>query len=278
MKFWKSSDGLQLAYQDQGHGPAVLCLAGLTWNSSHFDELIGHLPGYRLIRPDYRGRGASDRDAEFRNYHPSVEARDAMELLDHLGIDSAIVIGTSRGGIVAMVAAPRYGDRISGIVFNDIGPTIEQEGLARIFDYLGRQPSARTMEDAADALMDAAAGFDGVPRERWLTEARRRYVVRNGRLRLNYDPKLRDALLERSDEPLPDLWQFFGALKDIPLAVIRGANSDLLSAGTVARMRAVQPGLQTLEVAGRGHCPFLDEPECIEFISSFISEIAGPSH
>ncbi len=277
MKFWQSSDGLRLAYQDQGSGPTVLCLAGLTWNSRHFDELVAHLPGYRLIRPDYRGRGASDWDADFRNYHPSVEARDAVELLDHLGIDSAVVIGTSRGGIVAMVMAAGHGERLSGIVFNDIGPTIEQDGLARIFDYLGRQPSARTMEDAADALIDAATGFDQVPRERWLTEARRRYVARDGRIRLNYDPKLREAVLDRPEGPAPDLWRYFRVLKDIPLAVIRGANSDLLSAGTVARMRDVQPGLQALEVAGRGHCPFLDEPECVDFIGRFIGGIARPS-
>lgn len=276
MRFFTTSDGLSLAYRDQGAGAPLLCLAGLTRNSADFEAMANLLPDTRIIRQDYRGRGRSDRDREFRNYNPATEARDAVELLDHLGLKSVPILGTSRGGIVAMVIAATRKDRISGVILNDIGPDIERTGLERIAEYLGRQPSARTIEEAARDTAASSVGFRNVPHERWVEECRCRYDFENGRPRLNYDPKLRDAVLSTFSADPPDLWPYFDALEGIPVGLIRGANSDLLSAETVEKMRSRRPDIAVLDVPDRGHCPFLDEPECTDFIRHFLRD-AGNS-
>ena len=272
MRFFTTSDGLRLAYRDQGAGSPLLCLAGLTRNSADFEVVAKLLPGIRIIRQDYRGRGRSDRDRDFRNYNPATEARDAVELLDHLGLKSVPVLGTSRGGIVAMVIAATQRDRISGVILNDIGPDIERTGLNRIAEYLGRQPSAGSIEEAAREMAASSIGFSNVPHERWIEECRCRYDFEDGRPRLNYDPKLRDAVLPTFSADPPDLWPYFDAFEGIPVGLIRGANSDLLSAETVEKMRSRRPDIAVLEVPDRGHCPFLDEPECTAFIRRFLGD------
>ena len=276
MRFFVTSDGLTLAYRDQGTGAPLLCLAGLTRNSADFEAMANLLPDVRIIRQDYRGRGRSDRDRDFRNYNPMTEARDAVELLDHLGLKSVPILGTSRGGIVAMVIAATRKDRISGVILNDIGPVIERTGLDRIAEYLGRQPSAGTLEEAARETAASSVGFRNVPHERWIEECRCRYDFEDGRPRLNYDPKLRDAVLPTFTAEAPDLWPYFDALEGIPVGLIRGANSDLLSVETVEKMRSRRPDIAVLDVPDRGHCPFLDEPECISFIRHLLTQ-AGKS-
>ena len=272
MSFFMTSDGLTLAYRDQGTGAPLLCLAGLTRNSADFEAMANLLPDVRIIRQDYRGRGRSDRDPDFRNYNPMTEARDAVELLDHLGLKSVPILGTSRGGIVAMVIAATRKDRISGVILNDIGPVIERTGLDRIAEYLGRQPSAGTLEEAARDTAASSVGFRNVPHERWIEECRCRYDFEDGRPRLNYDPKLRDAVLPTFAAEAPDLWPYFDALEGIPVGLIRGANSDLLSVATVEKMRSRRPDIAVLNVPDRGHCPFLDEPECIAFIRHLLTQ------
>lgn len=276
MRFVATSDGLRLAYRDQGAGTPLLCLAGLTRNSADFEAMANLLPDVRIIRQDYRGRGRSDRDRDFRNYNPMIEARDAVELLEHLGLKSVPILGTSRGGIVAMVIATTRKDRISGVILNDIGPVIERTGLDRIADHLGRQPSAGTLEEAARDTAASSVGFRNVPHERWIEECICRYDFEDGRPRLNYDPKLRDAVLPTFTAEAPDLWSYFDALEGIPVGLIRGANSDLLSVETVEKMRSRRPDIAVLDVPDRGHCPFLDEPECISFIRHFLAQ-AGKS-
>ena len=276
MRFFTTSDGLSLAYRDKGAGAPLLCLAGLTRNSADFEAMANLFPDFRIIRQDYRGRGRSDWDPDFRNYNPATEAKDAVELLDHLDLKSVPILGTSRGGIVAMVVAATRNDRVSGVILNDIGPDIERAGLDRIAEYLGRQPSAGTMEEAARETEANSVGFRNVPHERWIEECRCRYDFEDGRPRLNYDPKLRDAVLPTFSADPPDLWPYFDALEGIPVGLIRGANSDLLSSETVEKMRSRRPDIAVLEVPDRGHCPFLDEPECNTFIRFFLRD-AGKS-
>ena len=271
MPDFTTSDGLRLAYRDDGEGPALLCLAGLTRSSADFESLVRALPHRRLIRLDYRGRGASEWDRHYKNYNAMIEARDVVEFLDHLEIESAPILGTSRGGIVSMAIATTWKSRLSAVIFNDIGPDIEESGLKRIADYLGRQPEAASIEEAAANMAEGAVGFANVPMERWMQECRNRYRFENGRPLLNYDPMLRDAVLDSLvGQPL-NLWPLFEALHGVPIALIKGAGSDLLSAATVGKMLAVRPDMELLEVADRGHCPFLDEPECVEFIDGFLA-------
>lgn len=277
MKTFKSSDGLALAYRDEGDGHPVLCLAGLTRNSRDFDYLAPHLGGCRLIRPDYRGRGRSDFDSDPMNYSVPVEARDALELLDHLGIGSVTAIGTSRGGMVSMFIAATAKDRLNGVVLNDIGPVLDPEGLERIREYVGVDPCHGSMEEAAAATRDSAIGFAGVPDARWMSEAERRFKQTPDGPRLDYDPRLRVAFDKALEGPLPDMWPFYRALEGLPVALIRGENSDLLSQATAEKMRAALPGLIFAEVPRTGHAPFLDEPESIAAISAILTAADGAS-
>jgi pimeloyl-ACP methyl ester carboxylesterase len=269
-----AADGVSLHFTDEGprDGKPVLCLSGLTRNGTDFDYVAPHLGDVRLIRMDYRGRGKSDW-AEPATYTVPVEAGDALGLLDHLGIARAAVLGTSRGGLIAMVLAATAKSRLTGVCLNDIGPVIEEDGLDAIAAFIGRPPGYRTYEDAAVARARFMAGFDGVPMERWRTEAAKHYVEVPDGLAINYDPRLREAFLAAFEGPAPDLWPVFDALAGLPLALIRGANSDLLSAATAAEMRRRRPDMLYAEVSDRGHVPFLDEPEAVAVIRDWIGRL-----
>ena len=264
-----AEDGARLAYRDDGQGLALLCLPGLTRTMADFDCLAPHLPPLRLIRMDYRGRGASDWTGA-ATYTVAQEARDALGLLDHLGVARAAILGTSRGGLIGMLLGATDGQRVMGLCLNDVGPAINRDGLARIAEYVGRNPAGRTHADFAD-LLSRSPGFAGVPMARWLDEARRLSVETPEGLRLRYDPALREAFLAAFDGPPIDLWPLFDALQGLPLALIRGANSDLLTAETAAQMRQRRPDMAFAEVPGRAHVPFLDEPVSLDVIRAFLA-------
>lgn len=270
MKTFRSSDGLTLAYQEHGEGNPVLCLAGLTRSSRDFQCLIDHLPDVRLIMPDYRGRGCSDWDSSPLNYNPMVEMRDAIELIDHLGIRSVKIIGTSRGGIIAMLMALTAKQRVDGILFNDIGPVIERKGLDRIMQYLGKNPDCENLDDVAAMLASGSPEFVDVPAEKWRQEAENRYHQVGNKVCIRYDPGLRESFVAALSDSDTNLWQQFNALTSIPLALIRGENSDLLSEQTAKQMLEVCPNQTQTIALQRGHCPFLDEPESLDAIRQFL--------
>lgn len=260
-----------LAYSDEGAGVPLLCLAGLTRTMADFDYLIPHLPPLRLIRMDYRGRGASDWTGP-DTYTVDQESRDALALLDHLGLEKAAILGTSRGGLIGMVLAAVARDRVLGLCLNDIGPEIDRTGLSRIVDYVGRNPTAKTRAGFADQL-SRSPGFANVPMSRWLDEATKLSHETPDGLTITYDPALREPVLASFAAPPVDLWPLFGALAGLPLALIRGANSDLLSPGTVARMRDLRPDMGFAEVPDRAHIPFLDEPQAVALIHTFLKAV-----
>lgn len=264
-----TEDGARLAYADQGVGLPVLCLAGLTRNMGDFDYVAPHLAGVRLIRMDYRGRGQSDRTGA-ATYTVPHEARDALALLDHLGIDRAAVLGTSRGGLIGLLLAAVAHDRLLGLCLNDVGPVIERSGLERIFDYVGRNPAARTHAALAERLPGAMPGFAEVPEGRWLEDARRHYDETPDGLRIRYDPALREAFLAAFDGETPDLWPLWDATAGLPVALIRGANSDLLSAEVAAEMLRRRPDAIMAEVPHRAHVPWLDEPESLAALNAWL--------
>ncbi|PTE22540.1 alpha/beta hydrolase [Cereibacter changlensis JA139] len=267
-----ASDGTRLAYADEGVGLPLLCLPGLTRTGGDFDYLAPHLPGVRLIRPDYRGRGASSWSGA-ASYTVPQEARDVLELLDHLGLGQAAILGTSRGGLIGMMLAAVARERLLGLCLNDVGPVIERAGLERIFDYVGRNPAARSHAALAEALPRLMTGFANVPPERWLAEARLHHRATAEGLRITYDPALREAFLAAFQGETPDLWPLFDACAGLPLALIRGANSDLLSEATVAEMRRRRPDMICAEVPDRAHIPFLDEPESLAAIHAFLKAL-----
>jgi pimeloyl-ACP methyl ester carboxylesterase len=269
LQHFTASDGARLAFRDEGEGLPVLCLAGLTRSSTDFDFLVPHLPGVRLIRPDYRGRGGSEWTGA-TTYSVPREAQDALELLDRLGIGQVAILGTSRGGLIAMMIAATARERLLGICFNDIGPAIERAGLEKIFDYVGRNPAAKTMDELVAKMPRAMQGFAQVPEDRWRAFAERLYIQTPKGLHIRYDPELRTSFLAAFDGPEVDLWPLFDACAGLPLALVRGANSDLLSGSTAAEMRRRRPGMIFADVPDRAHVPFLDEAESLSVIHAWL--------
>lgn len=264
-----ASDGARLAYRDAGEGLPILCLVGLTRASTDFDFVAPHLSHVRLIRADYRGRGGSQWTGA-ASYTVPREAQDALELLDHLGLDQAAVLGTSRGGLIGMMLAATAHDRLLGLCLNDIGPVIERAGLEKIFDYVGRNPAARTMDELVARMPKAMTGFANVPETRWRAFAERLYIEVQKGLHNRYDPELRTSFLAAFDGPEVDLWPLFDACAGLPLALIRGANSDLLSEATAAEMRRRRPDMVYANVPDRAHVPFLDEAESLAALTAWL--------
>jgi len=273
MPTFTAPDGLTLYYSDEGTGLPVLCLSGLTRTTRDFDYVSPHLSDCRLIKTDYRGRGQSGWPEDFMTYTVPVEVGDVLALMDHLALDMAAILGTSRGGLVAMGLAVAAPDRLLGVAFNDIGPVIELSGLEFIKGYLGRNPVWKTHEEAARELPTTLPDFANVPESRWMEEVTKHFTETPDGLTITYDPRLRDAVLAAGAQPAPDLWPLFDRLAGKPLAVIRGANSNLLSAETVAEMARRDPQLIVAEVPDRGHIPYLDEPEAVAALRAWVDRM-----
>lgn len=273
MPNFKTTDGLTLYFSDQGEGIPMLCLSGLSRNSNDFSYIDDHLEGVRLIKMDYRGRGRSDWAEDFTTYNIPRESMDALELMDHLEIETFAVLGSSRGGLCAMTIGAFAKERLLGVAFNDIGPEIDPRGLQFINEYLGRPPTWKTLSEAAEKRAQAMVAFKNVPESRWREEVEKLYRQSESGLALTYDPKLRDAVMEAQKQDVPDLWPFFTAFSDIPVTVIRGEGSDILSAETFAKMTEAMPSAIMAEVKDRGHIPYLDEPESLAALRMWINQI-----
>ena len=268
MAYFSSSDGKRLFFEDAGTGQPLLCLAGLTRNSRDFSFLAPHIADLRMITMDYRGRGKSDYDPDFMNYNILREGLDAIELLDHLELDKVTLLGTSRGGLIAMALAARHPMRLAGVILNDVGPVVEPAGIAKIMNYVGNQPTAENYDQAAQALHRIMEPqFPRVPLQTWRRQVEHQYLQSETGLSLRYDSALRDALIQQAAAgSVPDLWPLFEALRDIPTGVIRGANSDVFGADTQQEMRTRHSGLISTEITDRGHVPFLEEPQSLDVI------------
>lgn len=270
MPRFTTPDGISLHYTDEGDRKPVLCLAGLTRNGADFDHVAPQLADHRMIRLDSRGRGISDW-ADPATYTIPQESADALALLDHLGLERAAILGTSRGGLIAMTLAVIAKDRLTAVCLNDIGPVIEQKGLDTIETYIGRTPPQKTYEEAARSRAILWRAFKDVPHERWLEEVKAHYEETPEGLALRYDPALGDVFRAgASSKSIPDMWPLFDAFEGLPLALIRGDGSEILSKETANEMARRRPDMIRAEVAGRGHVPFLDEPEAREAIARWL--------
>ena len=272
-----SADGLTLYGRDypaESDATPLLCLSGLTRNVRDFEPLAQWLGGQRrLITTDYRGRGQSAY-ADPKTYRPDVELGDALRLLDTLAIERVSVIGTSRGGIIAMIMAAQFPQRLAGVLLNDVGPVIEKASLHRIRSYLGKAVAFASWVEAASALKKNHPGFESLSEQEWLSYARRVFIEKDGRIINDYDLRLAEAF--PSDEEIekaeaPDLWPLFATLLAHPVTVLRAQQSDLLSEATVAEMKKRHPRLIAHTIRQRGHVPFLDEPDARAAINSWLA-------
>jgi pimeloyl-ACP methyl ester carboxylesterase len=279
--FFAAPDGLKLhalvAGPDSVKRLPVVCLPGLARTVEDFRELIEALvtdpAPRRVLALDARGRGRSARDPNPENYAVPVELGDVLAVLDASGIDRAVFVGTSRGGILTMTLAAVRAGAIAGAVLNDIGPDIDMTGVMRIKGYVGRLPRPTSYVDAANLLRGAMGDqFPGWDDAAWESYARRTWEDVGGRLQARYDSALSQALAAIGPEtPMPSLWAQFDALPAVPLMVIRGEHSDLLSRATVAAMRARRPDLEVLEVRGQGHAPVLTGAAIVGAIRRFVA-------
>lgn len=278
--FFRSRDGLRLHarfYPAPGSPRrTALCLPGLTRNHRDFNDLARFLsrPGPEqraVLCIDYRGRGLSEWDSDWKNYAVPLEMFDVIDLLVHQDLHDVAVIGTSRGGLIAMVMGAAQPSAIGAVVLNDIGPVIETDGLTRIATYVGRIPLPRTWDEATRIVKNGnASQFPGVPDAMWPEIARQLYNEKNGRPDHGYDPELKNAL-SVLDGPMPELWPQFASLTRVPMMVLRGAHSDLLTNETVAEMGRRHPNFIAATVPGEGHAPLLKDDASMSAISSFLA-------
>lgn len=280
-----SADGLVLAGRDYAPARAsdrrpVVCLPGLTRSGRDFEPVAARLvagsdgsPPRRVVTFDFRGRGASQYDPDTSRYNPLQELGDTLTGLRLLGIDEITALGTSRGGIVTMIAGLVAPGVVKAAILNDIGAEIDIDGLMRIKGYVGRTlPPGFGWDDLVTAMILANRDvFPTLDRAGFERFARRLHRDVDGRPALDYDPRLADALAAISPEtPMPDLWAAFDTLAEVPVQVLRGSLSDILSAKTVAAMAARHPGLEAVEVANEGHAPLLEDAATLDAIVDFL--------
>eukprot|EP00439_Symbiodinium_sp_Y106_P089523 s1_g2059.t1 len=279
---YHSQDGLKLYARDYGSRASkktpILCLPGLTRNSKDFADLAERLSAdRRVICPDFRGRGRSEYASGWTAYTPLNEMRDTLDLMAVTGVNHAIIVGTSRGGLVAMNMALHRPTAIKGLVLNDIGPEVDKTGIERIMGYAGKMATPASWEDAAIAIRQMNERFfPNMPGEKWHAFARMTFRDDDGRPAMDYDPAIgtglrRAAKLLRGN--IPTMWNEFRALSHVPVLLVRGENSDLLSTATAEKMGAEHPNLTLATAKDRGHAPFLDEPEITTAIDAFLAKL-----
>src|SRR5215475_5826450 len=285
--FVTAQDGLTLHVRRYGSGHAcahsIVCLPGLARTAADFHPLATALAADpanpRLVLAlDYRGHGQSQYDRNPKNYAIRVALADLSAVLAAFEITSAIFVGTSFGGVLAMMLAVLPPAAIAGVILNDIGPVMEPRGLMRIKSYVGKLPIARNFEEGAEILRWLfEAQFTKLAPKDWIAFAKRTWRADHGRLVPSHDPKLARALRGLSLERLPTLWDQFDALARIPLMVIRGANSDMLARPTLNEMLARRDQLEVVVVPDQGHAPLLAEPNVIRRLVTFVASCDAPA-
>jgi pimeloyl-ACP methyl ester carboxylesterase len=279
-KYYRSRDGLQLYYREYSGDAAkapVVYLPGLTRNSRDFERSAAHIaPTRTVICPDLRGRGRSQYDINWLNYHPGMYVDDLWMLLRELGLSRVIVIGTSLGGVIAMTMAMMRPQQLVGVVLNDIGPELEIVGSRRIQSYVGKSQSVSTWDEAVEHVKRTFASvYPDLSDARWREFTRNSYREdSDGRVHLDYDAKIADLMRLLPYGAMPPIWYAYASLRSIPTLAIRGELSDLLSPHVFERMRGEKPDLIHLTVANRGHAPLLHEPICQDAIDAFLANLA----
>ena len=279
--FFTTADGPRIHYRDYPaigpeRGLPVLCLHGLTRNVKDFEELAPRIAkeGRRVIVASQRGRGLSEPDPQPERYHPPVYSADMIGLLDALGIDRAVFVGTSMGGLMTFIIAGQQPERVAAAVINDIGPALDQAGLDRIKANVSERGAVKDWAEAeaATRASNLAAFPDRADdAEFWADFARKTWIENtDGTIRPGFDKAITRQVV---DGPVPEFWDFWTPFADIPTLLVRGAITDLLTEETVAEMKRRKPDLERVDVAGVGHAPFMTEPEAWSAIRDFLGRV-----
>lgn len=276
-RHFTSQDGLRLYFRDYGDSlpekTPLLCLGGLTRNSGDFHDLAVRLKkDRRILAPDYRGRGRSEYDSNWRNYHPRVYLSDIQHLLAATGVHRVIVLGTSLGGILAMAMGAAMPTAMAGTILNDVGPDIHPEGLERILIYICKDRPQPNWQAAAKHLEALMPKLSIKTAEGWERLARRTYREgADGALHFDWDIDIAKPM-QIPQEPPQDLWRLYRSIRHVPALALRGELSDILTEETFAKMATEKPDLVQITVPGCGHVPLLDEPPALAAIERFLEE------
>ena len=279
--FYASTDGLNLYYREYGtveDYPPLLCLSGLTRNSSDFHDFAERYCGNRKVYAlDYRGRGKSDYDTNYENYNPQIYAGDIYNFLTTKNISKALFVGTSLGGLLTMGMAGFAKQFIAGAILNDVGPEIDTSGGNRILAYVGKDIRYPNINAASkDQQQQYLKAYPDLSDVEWIAQSKKTFIFDKaaGNFRFNYDMNLGPALAKQFENAEPiDLWPFFAELKNIPTLAIRGARSDVLSQKVFEKMQTENPDMHAISLDNRGHVPLLDEPPLLEEMDIFIAGI-----
>ena len=277
-RYWTSRDGLKLHYRDYD-GPAgrppLLMLHGLTRNARDFENVAERYAGdWRVLAVDFRGRGMSEWDSDSSHYNPPIYAADVLQLLDELGIEQALFMGTSLGGLVTMIIATVAPKRIAGALLNDVGPELDLSGIDRIKSYVGKQVLFRDWDDAADRLQQRAGDvYPAYDHAAWVRFAKRACRQTEGGVEFDYDMKIAEPFEAGNTGEIKDAWPYYRALGDRPVLVLRGEHSDLLPGPAADRMAKEIPDVEVVIVKGVGHAPDLDEPEAVAAIDRLLERV-----
>ncbi len=277
---YTSQNGLSLYYRDYcgagDGGIPVVCLPGLTRNSKDFHDVAVVLAKKRrVLCPDFRGRGESEYDPNWRNYQASTYVNDIRHLLIVANVHRACFIGTSMGGFISMGLALAAPPAVAGVVLNDVGPDVNPDGLARILEYVGVDRPVADPETAIVSLKERLGADHAETEDTWRAIADATYRKGDdGQWHYNWDTRLTEPL-KRAKGPPPGLWDIYGGLGNRPVVIVRGGLSDLLTETTLAKMVEVLPNATPVTVPGKGHAPILTEAPAMTAIASLLAQLDG---
>ena len=272
------ADGLRLHYRNYDgwkDRPPLLCLHGLTRNARDFARFAErYSPSWRVITPDFRGRGGSDYDPLPARYTPLTYAHDVIQLLDSLGIEQAVFVGTSLGGLVTMAVAAMAPQRIAATILNDVGPELNAVGLDRIMDYVGKGGEFHSWDEAAGAIRrNVGSAHPDYTDADWVKMAQRLCREHRGVIVFDYDLAIAHPFEAKGPVPKIDMWPLFETLGEKPLLVVRGEISELLTPDALERMHEAAAEMKSVTVPRVGHAPMLDEPEAAAAIDRFLASL-----
>lgn len=267
---------LELIPDGEITGDPIFCIHGLTRNHKDFEPIFDFLLGLgrKVYAIDVRGRGLSDYDSNPLNYHPGTYVGDVANIMSVLAIEKAVFIGTSMGGIISMILAAFMPDKVAGIILNDVGPEVNEAGIARIRNYVGNSAPVDNWDDAIKGIKAIAQSEYPLQKDNeqfWQDFAKRICKEENGKIILAYDPEIKQNLQPAKEgEPAPNLWAQFEMIKNIPIGLISGEISDIMTSDIIEKMKNISPSLKVALIDNVGHAPILNEEKALKIIEEIL--------